>query len=584
MVPKRKAEQIADLESTQNKSAKTDDEPPRFDHSRAAEKYGIIQREFYPQEISNERCAMYNNGEIPRPIQLLERTIKDTVNQRRDIRAGDAVLHWFKRDLRLQDNKPLHEASNLAKSKGIPLICLFIVSPQDYQAHFTSRPRVDFELRTLEIMKQDLAELDIPLLVETVEKRKTVPDYIITLCRKWNIKNVFCNIEYEVDELRREKLLLERCLKNGISFTPLHDDVVVPPGELMTGARRQFSVYSPWYRAWIAYIHKNMSILNGFEKPSKNPGGSREKLEDLFDIPIPPTPANKALSEEDRNRFASLWPAGEHEAHERLRKFLKEKISKYKDARNFPAGNSTALLSAHFSAGTLAARTAVRMAREANSAQKLDAGDKGIVGWISEVAWRDFYKHVLSWWPYVCMSKAFKYEYGEVEWEYNMDHFDQWCKGMTGFPIVDAAMRQARYMGYIHNRCRMIVASFLSKHLMLDWRLGERWFMENLIDGDFASNNGGWGFSASVGVDPQPYFRIFNPLLQSEKFDGQGEYIRRWVPELAELKGKEIHDPYGRGAGKTAKKNGYPEPMVEHKASRARALARFKTGLKRDTA
>jgi len=177
------------------------------------------------------------------------------------------------------------------------------------------------------------------------------------------------------------------------------------------------------------------------------------------------------------------------------------------------------------------------------------------------------------------MNKPFKPEYSNIGWSYDQDAFAAWCDGRTGFPIVDAAMRQLNHMGYMHNRCRMIVASFLSKDLLIDWRMGERYFMEHLIDGDFASNNGGWGFSASVGVDPQPYFRIFNPLLQSEKFDADGEYIRRWIPELAELGDKEIHDPYGRGAGTKAKKNGYPKPIVDHKISRERALSAYKKGI-----
>jgi deoxyribodipyrimidine photo-lyase len=149
---------------------------------------------------------------------------------------------------------------------------------------------------------------------------------------------------------------------------------------------------------------------------------------------------------------------------------------------------------------------------------------------------------------------------------------------------VDAAMRQLNTTAYMHNRCRMIVASFLAKDLLIDWRMGERYFMEHLIDGDFASNNGGWGFAASTGVDPQPYFRIFNPLLQSEKFDASGEYIRKWVPELKDVQGKAIHDPYGRGEGQKLKKTGYPEPMVVHKDSRERALARYKAGIGRETA
>jgi len=180
------------------------------------------------------------------------------------------------------------------------------------------------------------------------------------------------------------------------------------------------------------------------------------------------------------------------------------------------------------------------------------------------------------------MNKPFKPEYSNIEWSYDLAHFQAWCDGRTGFPIVDAAMRQLNSIGWMHNRCRMIVASFLAKDLLVDWRMGERYFMEHLIDGDFASNNGGWGFSASVGVDPQPYFRIMNPLLQSEKFDPDGDYIRRWVPELREVSDQAIHDPYERGAGALVQASGYPRPMVDHKRSRARALEAYKDGLDKD--
>lgn len=183
------------------------------------------------------------------------------------------------------------------------------------------------------------------------------------------------------------------------------------------------------------------------------------------------------------------------------------------------------------------------------------------------------------------MNKPFKPEYSKIEWSYDLSQFERWAAGQTGFPIVDAAMRQLLHMGYMHNRSRMIVASFLAKDLLIDWRMGERWFMEHLIDGDFASNNGGWGFSASCGVDPQPYFRIFNPLLQSEKFDPDAHYIRRWVPELADVEDdKAIHDPYARGFADYATKRGYPRPMVEHREARERALERYKAGLGRGTA
>nr|POE62743.1 deoxyribodipyrimidine photo-lyase [Quercus suber] len=551
-------------------------------HNAHEEDY--IARAFYPPEIPDERCARYNKGELPRPITVLEDLIKTTSQARSAIPIGDAVVHWFKRDLRLADNRALHLASEKAKSTNVPLICIFIVSPQDYEAHVTSSRRVDFELRTLEVMKSDLAELNIPLYTTTILERKNVTRFLLEKCQEWRAKHVFCNIEYEVDELRREAKLLDLCLTNEIDFCAVHDDVVVPPGALATGAGSQYSVYSPWHRAWTKYIHANPRLLDPSPPPSPNADSAKHIYSSIFSQPIPQAPANKTLAPEEQTRMAHLWPASEHEAHARLQKFLAERISTYKETRNLPTLNSTSSLSVHFSAGTLSARSAIAAARAANTARALDAGNLGIQTWISELAWRDFYKHVLAHWPYVCMSKPFKYEYSAIAWEYDDAHFAAWRDGRTGYPIVDAAMRQLQQLGWMHNRCRMIVACFLAKDLLLDWRVGERYFMTALIDGDFASNNGGWGFAASTGVDPQPYFRIFNPLLQSEKFDLEGEYIRKWVPELREVLGKAVHDPYGRGAAKQAEAAGYPKPIVEHRFARNRALERYKAGLGRSTA
>ena len=547
-------------------------------------KYGIVQREFYPPEMTNERAKQYIAGEVERPIETLEKAIKDTKAARDKVQVKDSVIHYFKCDLRTKDNHALHLASEKARSKGVPLIGLFIVSPQDWEAHVTSAVRVDFVLRTLTVLKQDLAALEIPLYVETVEKRKKIPGRIIELCEEWGTNHVYCNAEYEVDELRREALLTRSCLQKGISFNVVHDTCVVDPGKLMSGAGSQMSVYSPWFRKWCAHLSAHPKDLEEFPAPAQNPPSARQKFKDLFDCQIPEAPEKKRLTSTEKQRFKSMWPPGEHEALSRLEKFRLDKIKKYSEQRNFPAANATAVLSAHLAAGTLAARTCIRAAQAANTTSKLDGGLDGMKSWISEVAWRDFYKHVLVHWPFVCMNKSFKPEYTNIEWEYNDEQFKAWCEGKTGFPIVDAAMRQLNHIGYMHNRCRMIVACFLAKDLLIDWRMGERYFMEHLLDGDFASNNGGWGFSASTGVDPQPYFRIFNPLLQSEKFDADGEYIRKWVPELTDLKGKAIHDPYGRGAEALAKKNGYPRPMVDHKTVRDRALSRYKAGLGRTTA
>ncbi|MCJ1350172.1 MAG: hypothetical protein MMC33_000153 [Icmadophila ericetorum] len=577
---KRKAES----RSTDGPSKKTKSDIPVHPGTEQSEEYYIVDREFYPPEMANSRCLEYNENKLPRPIEVFSAAQKETKAGREVIPVRDAVVHWFKCDLRLQDNKGLYLASKMAKSKGVPLICMYIISPQDFKAHMTAPARVDFILRTLEVLKEDLAKLDIPLYVETIENRKEIPSRIFEMCEKWGASHLFANIEYEVDELRREARMTRTALEKGLNMTVVPDTCVVAPGELQSQTGRQYAVYTPWFRAWVAYLHLHMDQLDLFDPPAHNPSGAREKFKDTFAMKIPDTPENKKLTDEEKKRFRSMWPPGEHEAQARLKKFLEQKAAKYADMRNIPSENGTAVVSVHFASGTLSARTAIHAARNANSSKKLDAGIGGIMTWISEVAWRDFYKHVLAQWPFVCMNKPFKPEYTNIEWEYDMDTFKAWCEGRTGYPIVDAAMRQLNHMAYMHNRCRMIVASFLAKDLLIDWRMGERYFMEHLIDGDFASNNGGWGFSASTGVDPQPYFRIFNPLLQSEKFDTDGAYIRKWVPELREVTGKAIHDPYNRGAKDIAEKNGYPRVVVDHKVGRDRALAKYKAGLGRDTA
>jgi len=542
--------------------------------------------------MSNERCAMYNDNEIPRPIETLNKTLEETKSDRASIRDGnvgghgDAVVHWFKRDLRVRDNTGLSRAYELAKEHKTGVIGVWLVSPQDWEAHLVSPAKCDFELRSAEALGKELDALDIPLYMEIVPERKNVTARMLALAQAWNAKNVFCNLEYEPDELRREERLVRLMLEKDINFDPQHDDCVVPPGSLKTGTGKQYAVYTPWFRSWLAHLRTHPHLLNERPKPEKNPAGFRQRFAKLYHCAVPEPPESKSLTKDEQERYDRLWPAGEAAALDRLEQFLSEKVVEYHDTRNFPSLESTARISPHHAAGTLAARTSVRMARDVNSTPRLDGGKDGIKTWVSEVAWRDFYRHVLVHWPYVCMNKPFKFEYTNIEWEYNAAHLRAWTQGTTGYPLVDAAMRSLNHTAYMHNRLRMVAASFLAKHLLLDWRLGEQYFITRLIDGDFASNNGGWGFSASTGVDPQPYFRVFNPWLQSERFDATGEFIRKWVPELQRVQGAAVHNPYAAGgkAAEIAKKNGYPEPIVEHKFARERCLARYKAGLGRDTA
>lgn len=367
-----------------------------------AEEHGIVLREFYPHEMNNARALAYNDNKLPRPIEQLQAAQRDTTTTRRKAKVGDAVVHWFKMDLRMSDNTALSMASQKAKEAGVPLICMYIASPEDWEAHLTGPIRVDFMLRTLVDLRADLATSDIPLYMETVEKRKDIPGRIAELMDEWGANHLFANMEYEVDELRREAKIVKLLADQGKSFEVVHDTCVVPPGKLVTGTGRQYAVYSPWYRSWMAHIHSNLDLLEEHTiLPFKNPGLTRQKLKGLFDMEPPEVPASKQLSAEEAKRYHAFWPSGEHEAGKRLQKFCEERIGGYADKRNFPWENGTSSLSVHLASGTISARACIRAAREHNTTKKLDGGKQGIQTWISEVAWRDFYKHVLVNWPYV---------------------------------------------------------------------------------------------------------------------------------------------------------------------------------------
>jgi deoxyribodipyrimidine photo-lyase len=366
-----------------------------------AEEYGIVLRDFYPHEMSNERARAYNNNEIPRPIEVLNDALQDTALARSQIKVTGAVVHWFKVDLRLHDNTSLHLAAEKAREAGVPLIAMFIISPQDWVAHLTSAVRVDFVLRTLQALRDDLDKLDIPLWVEEVEDRRQLPNRIFQLLQEWKASHLYMNMEYEVDELRREARLVRDGVTKGVSVNVLHDTCVVPPGRLVSGAGKQFSVYSPWFRAWIRHVHENLDLIDLHKAPSRNPSLARQSYSGLFRCGIPTAPQTKRLTADEMERFHSMWPPGEREARKRLDHFVEDKISGYATSRNFPLSNGTSSVSVHLSSGTLSARTAVRVARDRNKTKKLDGGSEGIQRWISEVAWRDFYKHVLVNWPYV---------------------------------------------------------------------------------------------------------------------------------------------------------------------------------------
>ncbi|KAI5813676.1 DNA photolyase [Pyronema omphalodes] len=506
----------------------------------------VVNRKYYPPVISPERVQGYLDGTIKKPIDELKVALCDTAKFRATVTPMGAVVHWFRTDLRMEDNSGLYKASKL----GVPVIGLYVHSPEDLEAHVVAPAKTDFIIRSLGELKKELAEKNIPLWVETVEKRKDIPKRIVELMKQWNANVLFANMEYEVDELRRDTKLIKLGVENDIAVNIVHDVCAVPPGELVTkGTKTPFTVFSPWFRAYCVKIAENSALHSS-------------------PLPSPPSPLDSGKI----STLTTLFPAGASEANTRLKSFLKTKGKAYQDTRNTPSIDGTSSLSPYFAAGCLSSRTAIHHAKALNNG-RLSGGNAGIDCWISEVGWRDFYKHVIAGFPHVCMNTPFKPLYTKLPWHPDpLPHLTAWQTGHTGYPFVDAAMRHLSSSHFMPNRLRMVTATFLCKDLHIDWRLGEAHFSSLLIDGDFSANNGGWSWCASVGVDAQPYFRIFNPIDQGRKWDKEGEYIRRWVPELKDVVGDEIHWPSDR----TRQKVGYPKAIVDHKVESKIAVEAYK--------
>jgi len=381
---------------------------------------GIVDRKYYPPVLSNARCAAYSSGELLKPIDELNLALSSTSGFRSRVLAGRSVIHWFRTDLRIEDNTALHLASKLATSAttgDCAVIGLYIFSPQDFEAHVVSPARLDFILQCLKVLRKDLAKLDIPLCVEVVEKRRDIPARVLQLAEQWGAKHVFANMEYEVDELRRDAKVVRLGETNGVAVDVVHDTCAIAPGQLLTkvflpstqslysltgpkSTGKAFSVYTPWFRAYLTHLSQNPSLLKINHPPSANHPSARTTFPTLFVSDLPSPPSNKTLTPTEQETVRSLFPAGSHEAFSRLSRFLDQKASAYATDRNISSKPGTSVLSPHFSAGTLSARSAISYARAKNNG-KLSGGQEGLNTWISEVAWRDFYKHILCAFPYI---------------------------------------------------------------------------------------------------------------------------------------------------------------------------------------
>jgi len=476
-----------------------------------------------------------------------------------------SALMWFRRDLRAFDNAALHAA--LVNSAQVH--CVFVFDREILDG------LPDRHDRRVEFIHAAVVELRAALEAgggSLHVLHAAAGDAIPALAGELNVDAVFTNHDYEPSARARDVRVGAQLQAQGITFETRKDQVIFEKDEVLTGAGRFFSVFTPYKNAWLRRLEAFYVKPYPIEK-------YQSKLARTLEPTAAAIPTLAELGFESTNLRQLSLPTGMSGGASLFAEFL-QRIDRYADARDFPGIKGPSYLSTHLRFGTVSIRSLVAAAW-----QRWQEGSRGAEIWLSELIWRDFYFHVLHHNPQV-VTRSFKPEYDNIRWQNDHAQFVAWCEGRTGYPIVDAAMRQLNQTGYMHNRLRMIAASFLTKDLLVDWRWGERYFADKLNDYDLAANNGGWQWAASTGCDAQPYFRIFNPVSQSEKFDTQGAFIRKYVPEVAVLSDRDIHAPWLTSPVEQRSRNfvpgqSYPLPIVDHAAARARTLAEFKRVLGR---
>ncbi|MBF8661049.1 deoxyribodipyrimidine photo-lyase [Pseudomonas putida] len=466
-------------------------------------------------------------------------------------------LTWLRSDLRVTDNTALSAASE----RG-PTLALWLISPGQWQAHDDAACKVDFWLRNLREVRQSLEALNIPLLIRKIDTWDDAPEAVLDVCRKHNVQSVHWNEEYGINEDRRDSATCKLLKASKVEVHTHLDQLLFRPGTVLTRSGSYFQVFGQFKKNCLEHLHRSLPSMAA---PVKRQAPTSIKSDPIAQHVEP--------FEKPADALRKRWPAGEKEAQARLARFTDEIIDDYETLRDLPAREGTSQLSAYLAAGVISPRQCLHAALAHNRGE-FDSGSSGVQTWVNELLWREFYKHILTGYPQVSRHRAFRAHTEALPWRKAPKEFEAWQQGRTGFPIIDAAMRQMLTTGWMHNRLRMLTAMFLSKNLLIDWRLGERHFMRHLIDGDLAANNGGWQWSASTGTDSVPYFRIFNPVSQSQRFDPKGRFIRQWVPELQDIDDKNIHDP-GKCHG-LIDANLYPSPIVDLHSSRQRALQAFK--------
>lgn len=460
------------------------------------------------------------------------------------------IIHWFRRDLRLADNSALLAARQQAE-QVIPIFCWdnHILSRPD-----TGAPRVWFLRESLLELAESVRSRGGSLVILQGKPEDEIPRFAL----ECGAEAVFFNRDYEPYSRKRDALVARRLRESGVGCEDFPDLLIREPGDVLTRDGRPFGVFTPFSKAWREIEPRLPSgEIQNFGGPRAQGDGRIPLLHELkFVLP-------------DGFRQGS-WVPGESAARTRLEKFAADSVQQYADRRDLPAIEGTSRLSPYLKFGNVSMRQVYDACRESFK-------------FTQELAWREFYFHVLWHWPEV-EHTAWMESRRSLPWDDNSSLLDAWKNGQTGYPIVDAGMRELNATGWMHNRVRMIVASFLTKDLHINWQEGERYFMLRLVDGDLAPNSGGWQWAASVGVDPRP-LRIFNPWLQSEKFDPEGLYIRRWVPELEGVPTQRIHRPHEMTAGEQLLYgcrigSDYPPPVVDHAEERRVAMDRYRISSK----
>ena len=468
------------------------------------------------------------------------------------------VVIWFRQDLRIQDNEAVSKAFRFAAENQYRLVALYLSTPKQWQSHDVAPIQIDFIERNLNQLAAELAQLGVELEHHQTPTFDDQIEFLTEYCPQNNVVQLFAGREPEWNERQRDAQLLAQGLP--IAFTDEH--CVLPPGALRNQQGQMFKVFTPFKKRWRETVSHNHL--------------QRTHLAILDQTEITPVKIEINADKID----SSAWPTGENVAQHLLKQFCETHLADYQAQRDFPALNGTSQLSPYLTIGVLSPKQCIRAILH-YFPEAIVEDTTPAETWLSELVWREFYRHLIVAFPRLCKNQNFKANADAINWRNDRAEFEAWCQGKTGYPIVDAAMRQLNQTGWMHNRLRMVTASFLSKHLLIDWRWGERYFKQKLIDGDLAANNGGWQWSAGTGCDAQPYFRIFNPIEQSKKFDNEGIFIHHFIPELSMIQAKNLHQANllskaPERYSEHAISADYCTAIVEHKFARARVLEAMK--------